>query len=124
MDFPEALSKGLPIRGYFEFMGLTFYVSRKEMPIGGKDKEFLSYLTIGNVVADEQGQGSYSRFLDWLEANLPEVFHGIWVECIQEERFHAFHLKRGYIDYVEPRMFMPSDFPRHAYFLNPRNSKS
>jgi hypothetical protein len=95
-NFFSLVAQGLPQRGYYTSHNLTFYVSRKHLNIGGQLRDFL---TIGNISVDtevKQGQGNYTAFLQRLEAELPDKFYGICIECILTDRFADFHLRQGY----------------------------
>jgi hypothetical protein len=87
-SFIPQLKLGLPTRGYFTSHGLEFYISNKQLLVNGK---FFNFLTIGNIQTPEQGKGNYTEFLKFLEDNLPDIFYGICVESILEERFLQFH---------------------------------
>jgi hypothetical protein len=77
--------------------------NRRVLPEGG-----FFMLDIANVSVTVRGQGTYSRFLERVEAMLP--LEGIFLENVYDDRLVRYYLRRGYR--TSPAGPWPFDFPR------------
>jgi hypothetical protein len=53
-------------------------------------------IDLANLVADQPGNGAFTDLLGHLQANYPSF--GIFVECVQSDRFQQGLLKRGFVE--------------------------
>jgi len=51
-------------------------------------------LTIANVQAEEPGQGTFTKFIQRIKQDWPDV--GIYVECVLNPRFAAWLVRNGF----------------------------
>lgn len=76
-----------PRNSWFNLPGLNVYL--RVVP-------GLKRIDIANVTAEPQGRGTFTRFLEKMEALAEELGAALFIENVLEERFQQFFENRGY----------------------------